>query len=87
MVILWVVFNEAWKKKSLDFLRISWSKSLFFCEYNINVHLVNPFTVHPSMSEVLLYAKSYNKIITIAVSSDSDELITGYIEAYDEIDN
>ena len=35
------------------------------------------------MSEMLLYAKSYNKIITIAVRSDPDELITGYIEVCD----
>lgn len=75
------------KEKEFRFLKNILIKIFIFCEYNINVHLVNPFTVHPSMSEVLLYAKSYNKIIAIAVSSDSDELITGYIEAYDEIDN
>lgn len=56
---------------------------LEYWEKRENVHLFNPFKVHPAISEVLLYAKSYSDIITIAVSSNPDELITGYIEACD----
>lgn len=56
---------------------------LEYWEKKENTHLSNPFPAHPSMSEMLLYAKSYNKIITIAVRSDPDELITGYIEVCD----
>lgn len=46
-------------------------------------HLVNPFKEHPTLSHLLLYAIKNEKIITVSCTSNPDELLTGYIEKYD----
>ena len=48
-----------------------------------NAPLTNPFKTHPVLSELLAYAMENKKIITVSCSSKPDELLTGYVEMYD----
>ena len=45
--------------------------------------LTNPFKKHPALFELLEYAMENKKIITVSSSSKPDELLTGYVETYD----
>ena len=45
--------------------------------------LTNPFKKHPALSGLLAYAMENKKIITVFCSSKPDELLTGYVETYD----
>lgn len=45
--------------------------------------LTNPFKKHPALSELLAYAMKSMKIITVSSTSNPDELLTGYVETYD----
>ena len=69
-------------KSNTQYLR----KIQLYLEYwkkSENEHLINPFKEHPTLSDLLLYAIKNEKIITVFCSSNSDELLTGYIEKYD----
>ena len=48
-----------------------------------NAPLTNPFKKHPALPELLEYAMENKKIITVSSSSKPDELLTGYVETYD----
>ena len=48
-----------------------------------NTSLTNPFKKHPALFELLEYAMENKKIITVSSSSKPDELLTGYVETYD----
>ena len=45
--------------------------------------LTNPFKKHPALFELLEYAMENKKIITVSSTSNPDELLTGYVETYD----
>lgn len=69
-------------KSNTQYLR----KIQLYLEYwkkSENEHLINPFKEHPTLSDLLLYAIKNEKIITVSCSSNPDELLTGYIEKYD----
>lgn len=69
-------------KSNTQYLR----KMQLYLEYwgeREGVSLTNPFKKHPALSELLEYALENKKIITVSCSFKPDELLTGYIEAYD----
>ncbi|MBU5479884.1 hypothetical protein [Blautia sp. MSJ-19] len=43
---------------------------------------LNPFKNHPTLLELLEYAMENKKIITVSCSTKPDELLTGYVESY-----
>ena len=45
--------------------------------------LINPFKNQPTLPELLAYAMKNKKIITVSSSAKPDELLTGYVETYD----
>ena len=56
---------------------------LEYCREHVGIPLINPFKKHPALSELLECAMENKKIITVSCSSKPDELLTGYVEVYD----
>lgn len=68
-------------KSNTQYLR----KMQLYLEYwkeREDVPLNNPFKNHPTLLELLEYAMENKKIITVSCSTKPDELLTGYVEAY-----
>ena len=69
-------------KSNTQYLR----KMQLYLEYwreREDISLINPFKKHPALSELMEYALENKKIITVFCSSKPDELLTGYVETYD----
>lgn len=69
-------------KSNTQYLR----KMQLYLEYwreREDVLLNNPFKNHPTLLELLEYAMENKKIITVSCSTKPDELLTGYVETYD----
>lgn len=69
-------------KSNTQYLR----KMQLYLEYwreREDIPLINPFKKHPALSELMEYALENKKIITVSCSSKPDELLTGYVETYD----
>ena len=69
-------------KSNTQYLR----KMQLYLEYwreREEVLLNNPFKNHPTLLELLEYAMENKKIITVSCSTKPDELLTGYVESYD----
>ena len=69
-------------KSNTQYLR----KMQLYLEYwreHEGIPLINPFKKHPALSELLECAMENKKIITVSCSSKLDELLTGYVEVYD----
>ena len=68
-------------KSNTQYLR----KMQLYLEYwreREDVPLNNPFKNHPTLLELLEYAMENKKIITVSCSTKPDELLTGYVESY-----
>ena len=68
-------------KSNTQYLR----KMQLYLEYwreREDVLLNNPFKNHPILLELLEYAMENKKIITVSCSTKPDELLTGYVESY-----
>ena len=68
-------------KSNTQYLR----KMQLYLEYwreREDVLLNNPFKNHPTLLELLEYAMENKKIITVSCSTKPDELLTGYVESY-----
>ena len=68
-------------KSNTQYLR----KMQLYLEYwreREDVLLNNPFKNHPTLLELLEYAMKNKKIITVSCSTKPDELLTGYVESY-----
>ena len=68
-------------KSNTQYLR----KMQLYLEYwreREDVLLNNPFKNHPTLLELLEYATENKKIITVSCSTKPDELLTGYVESY-----
>lgn len=94
--ILFRSYDAQGKNDGLNFIKSSYisevksntqylRKMQLYLEYwreREDVLLNNPFKNHPTLLELLEYAMENKKIITVSCSTKPDELLTGYVEAY-----